>query len=164
MVSCLSLGRAWRTSGNMGYAGEIQGPHQRRGLLSVHMLSFRRRSQLLPSQDRRASKQWAARSTVSSSGGSPRASTDHSTVSGNQHPLLQTEQPRRFPPCPVLHTCLSCLISCSSSVSRVLLLYSWSPMLLLLPLRCSASSLKSCKCSSCFLRSSMSYSAWEEHN
>lgn len=146
----------------MGYAGEIQGTHQRRGLLSVHILYFRR-SQLLPSQDRRASKQWAARSTVSSRG-SPRASTDHSTVSGNQHSLLQTEQPRRFPPCPALHTCLSCLISCSSSVSRVLLLYSWSPMLLLLPLRCSASSLKSCKCSSCFLRSSMSYSTREEHN
>lgn len=54
-------------------------------------------------------------------------------------------------------TCFSRRTSCSSSLSRVRLLYSCRPALLLRPLLCSASSLKSCRCSSCLRRSSISW-------
>jgi hypothetical protein len=54
------------------------------------------------------------------------------------------------------HTCLSLRTSCSSSLSRARLLYSCRPRLLLRPRRCSTSSLRSCRCSSCLRRSSIS--------
>lgn len=54
-------------------------------------------------------------------------------------------------------TCLSRLISCSSSASRVRVWYSCSPAPGVRPLFASASSLYNWRCSSCFLKSSISW-------
>lgn len=54
-------------------------------------------------------------------------------------------------------TCLSRLISCSSSASRVRVWYSWSPAPGVRPLFASASSLYNWRCSSCFLKSSINW-------